>query len=200
MKNVVWGFIALVVFFLLGTMFSYNGLVSAEEQISTNYGVVRVQEQRRYDLIPNLVTIVEGAASYERGVLMEVTEARSRIGQLLGTSPQAMLENPELAQQFLEAQQAMGGALSRLLVTVEAYPELRATDNFRDLQVQLEGTENRISVARRDVQLAVQRYNRNRRSLPFGRLAASLGGFEEQSYFEGTPEASEAPTIEFGSD
>jgi len=199
MKYLLWGILALIVISIMGTMGAYNGLVTSQEQISANYGVVRVQEQRRYDLIPNLVSIVQGAAQYERGVLTEVTEARSRVGRLLELSGDDLANNPDLARQFLEAQQTMGSALSRLLVTVEAYPDLSATEGFQTLQVQLEGTENRISVARRDVQLSVQTYNRSRRMIPFGLIASLLGGFEAQTYFEATPESAEAPQIEFSS-
>lgn len=194
---VIGGFVAILG---LGTMGTYNDLVGKDEAVGVTMGTVRTQEQRRYDLIPNLVRTVEARAGFERGTLTELTAARSRVGQMLQIDAAELARDPDLQRQFLEAQQQMSGALSRLLVTVEAYPDLRANEGFQTLQTQLEGTENRIQVARGDVQTAVGAYNRTQRSFPFGMIASMFGGFERRDYFEATAGSENAPTVEFNSD
>jgi LemA protein len=192
---IIAGLAALLVF---GSLMAYQGLVSTDENVSAKAGVVRTTEQRRYDLIPNIVATVTAEANFERSTIVQVTEARARVGQMLQVDAAEFAQNPELQQQFLEAQQAMTGALSRLLVTVEAYPNLKSNEGFRNLQVQLEGTENRIQVARRDVQEATNEYNRTRRSL-FGLLinAVTGGMFPARDYFEATEGSDVAPRVDF---
>ncbi|MFW6157573.1 MAG: LemA family protein [Balneolaceae bacterium] len=171
-----------------------NSLVNAEENVNQSWAQVENQYQRRADLIPNLVNTVQGAADFESETLNEVIEARSR-----ATSVEIDAEdlgNPEMLQQFQEAQQQLSGALSRLLVTVERYPELQANQNFRDLQVQLEGTENRISTERMRFNQAVQSYNASLRQFPRNMLAGVLG-FESKAYFEADEGSEEAPEVEF---
>jgi LemA protein len=172
----------------------YNALVTAEEQIEARWSDVETNYQRRLDLIPNLVETVKGVADFEKETYTAVAEARARAGQVT-LSPE-MLNNPQALQRFQQAQSEVGSALSRLLVAVERYPQLKANENFRDLQVQLEGTENRIAVARRRFNEAVQQYNLRVRRFP-GRLVAALFGFEARPYFEAEAGAEEAPEVTF---
>lgn len=171
-----------------------NSLVNAEENVNQSWAQVENQYQRRADLIPNLVNTVQGAADFESETLNEVIEARSRATSVEIDAED--LNNPEMLQQFQEAQQQLSGALSRLLVTVERYPELQANQNFRDLQVQLEGTENRISTERMRFNQAVQSYNASLRQFPRNMLAGVLG-FESKAYFEADEGSEEAPEVEF---
>jgi LemA protein len=148
--------------------------------------------QRRADLIPNLVATVRGAADFERGTLEAVVEARAKVGQVQFQG----IPRAQQLEAFENAQGELTSALSRLLVVVERYPELRATDSFRDLQAQLEGTENRISVERRRFNEAAQGYNTARRRFP-AVLVAGLMGFEEYDYFEASAGAETPPKVEF---
>ena len=171
---------------------AYNRLVGLEEAVSSAWGQVENTYQRRADLIPNLVETVRGARDFEQETLTQVVEARAKVGQVsLDGVPSAA----EL-QQFQQAQDGLSSALSRLLVVVERYPELKATQNFRDLQVQLEGTENRIAVERRRFNEAAQNFNTARRRFPTV-VVASFLGFEETAYFESTPGADQPPRVEF---
>jgi LemA protein len=154
---------ALVVSLFLGGC-GVNAIPSYDEQAVAAWSQVLNQYKRRADLIPNLVETVKGFAAQERQVLTEVVEARSKVSQM--QLPKDILTNPEAFQQFQQGQDALSGALSRLLVTVERYPELRSSQNFLTLQSQLEGTENRISVARRDYINAVRLYNTELRTIP----------------------------------
>ena len=184
----------LAVLLLLGGIgfMSYNGLVSLEEGVNSAWAQVENTYQRRADLIPNLVATVKGAADFERETLNDVVEARSRVGQVnLNSAPSA-----EQLQQFQQAQDGLSSALSRLLVVVERYPALRATQAFRDLQVQLEGTENRITVERQKFNTATQNYNSTRNKIP-ARFFAGLMGFEEKPYFSSNPGSDEPPKVEF---
>lgn len=175
---------------------TYNSLVSDEESVEQAWGDVETQYQRRADLIPNLVSTVEGAADFERETLTEVTEARARATSINLDAED--LSNPERIREFQAAQSELSGALSRLLAVSENYPQLRATEAFRDLQAQLEGTENRISVARRDYNGAVQRYNTQVRQFPAA-LFAGLFGFDRREPFEAEAGAEEAPEVDFNS-
>jgi LemA protein len=148
-----------------------NTVPTLEERAKSAWSEVQNQYQRRADLIPNLVETVKGYATHEREVLEAVTEARSRVGQM--QLPPDVTENPELFRQFQENQQALTGALSRLIAVAEAYPDLKANQNFLALQSQLEGTENRIAVSRRDYIEAVRQYNTELRTIP-GRWWAAL--------------------------
>lgn len=177
---------------------SYNALVSADEAVNEQWANLQSQYQRRADLIPNLVATVEGAADFERGTLQEVVEARAR-----ATSPEIQisaddLDDPAAVERYAAAQNALGGALGRLLAVSENYPQLRATENFLSLQDQLEGTENRIATERRRYNEVVTSYNRDIRSFPTN-LWAGLFGFDRRVPFEAQEGAEQAPTVEFGS-
>ena len=173
---------------------SYNGLVTADEAVGQSWADVQTQYQRRADLIPNLVNVVRGAADFEQETLTAVTEARARATSINLSADD--LGDPAMMEQFMAAQQSLSGALGRLLVVSENYPDLRATEAFRDLQVQLEGTENRINVARRDYNDAVAAYNGKVRRFP-GSIIASLTGFDRKSPFEADKGAEDAPTVDF---
>lgn len=175
----------------------YNALNAGDEQIKAAWSEVVNQYQRRADLIPNLVRTVEGFAEQEREVLIGVTEARSRVGSI-EVSPE-MISDPAALQRFQTAQGELSSALSRLLVTVERYPELKSDQNFRDLQAQLEGTENRIAVARNRFIESVREYNTVVRSFPTN-LTAMLFGFDVKPNFtvENEAELAEPPEVSFG--
>lgn len=173
---------------------SYNGLVKAEEEIDSVWANVESTYQRRADLIPNLVNTVKGQANFEQETLTGVVEARAKATQTK-IDPTNMTEEQLL--QFQQNQNAVGSALSRLLVTVEKYPELKAHEGFMNLQAQLEGTENRINVARNKFNDAARTYNQKVRQFPT-KLAAVIFGFKEKPYFKSTEGAQNAPTVDFG--
>lgn len=172
----------------------YNTLVTMEESVDGAWSQVENQYQRRADLIPNLVNTVKGYADFEKSVLTEVTEARSKVGQTQLSADD--LSDPVKFQQFQDAQDQLSGALSRLLVVVEAYPELKANENFLALQAQLEGTENRISVERKRFNDAVQAYNTEIRTFPT-LLTAGLFGFKEKQYFKSKEGSDQVPEVNF---
>lgn len=170
----------------------YNSMVSGQERVDGAFSEIDNQYKRRNDLIPQLVETVKGSKNYEEKVLTEVVKARAA-----ATQPQ-LPTDPEGRAAYLGAQQQVTGALSRLLVTVEAYPDLKANAGFRDLQSQIEGTENRITVARRDYIDRVKEYNTTLRKFP-GNLVAGMFGFERVPQLEAATEAErEVPTIDFG--
>ncbi|MDO5054417.1 MAG: LemA family protein [Pasteurella oralis] len=183
--------VAVVAGFTLMT--SYNGLVKAEEEIDSVWASVESAYQRRADLIPNLVNTVKGQANFEQETLTKVTEARAKASQT--KIDPSNLSEEQLAK-FQQHQNEVGSALSRLLVTVEQYPTLRANDAFMNLQVQLEGTENRINVARNKFNEAARVYNQNVRQFPT-KLAAMIFGFKEKPYFRSVEGAQNAPTVNF---
>jgi LemA protein len=190
---------ALIIVFVLGLIFvlgisTNNGLVEREENVESAWAQVENQYQRRADLIPNLVNTVRGAADFEQETLTAVINARSNATSVNITA--ADLNDPSKIAQFQEAQQQLSGALSRLLVSVERYPELKANSNFRDLQAQLEGTENRISTERMRFNKVAQSYNTSIRKFPTS-IIASISGFERKSYFEAENGAENAPTVDF---
>ena len=186
--------LALVVF-LSGC--GYNNLQSNDEQIKASWSEVVNQYQRRADLVPNLVNTVKGYAAHEKTVLTQVTEARAKVGSVQLT-PEA-LNDPAALQKFQAAQTQLSGALSRLLVVSENYPQLKADTGFRDLQAQLEGTENRITVARNRYIKSVQDYNVTVRSFPTN-LTAMAFGFQVKPNFtvDNEKAISNAPTVDFG--
>lgn len=188
---IVLGIIALLVIFGIS---SYNGLVQKQETVNQSWAQVENQYQRRSELIPNLVNTVKGAADFEQETLTEVTEARSRATSIQVTAQD--LNDPQKLAQFQQAQSQLSGALSRLLATVERYPELKANQNFLELQSQLEGTENRIATERMRFNQAVQTYNTSIRTFP-SNLFAGLFGFDSKAYFEADEEAQEAPEVNF---
>lgn len=175
----------------------YNTLQSTDEQIKASWSEVLNQYQRRVDLVPNLVNVVKGYAAHEKEVLTQVTDARARVGSIQA-SPELVNDEQAFAR-FQQAQTQMTSALSRLLLVSENYPQLKADGVFRDLQAQLEGTENRITVARNRYIKAVQEYNVTVRSFP-SNLTAMLFGFNTKSNFsvENEKEISTAPKVEFG--
>jgi len=189
---IILGVLALLVFYGISVN---NSLVTAEEQVNSAWAQVENQYQRRADLIPNLVNTVRGAADFESETLQDVIEARSRATSVNIDAND--LNNPEMFQQFQEAQSQLSGALSRLLVTVERYPELQANQNFRDLQVQLEGTENRIATERMRFNQAAQGFNTQIRKFPTS-LFASILGFDQKEYFQAEEGAEQAPEVDFG--
>ena len=172
----------------------YNGFVGLEEGVTQGWSQVENQYQRRADLIPNLVNTVKGVAEFERGTFTAVTEARAKVNQINMTPD--MLSDPNAFQQFQSAQDGLGSALSRLLVTVENYPELKANENFLQLQAQLEGTENRISVERKRFNEVVQTYNTAIRKVP-GNIIANFTGFIQKQYFKAVAGSDQAPKVEF---
>jgi LemA protein len=179
--------------FLWGTGV-YNRLVGLDEGVKTAWSQVENTYQRRADLIPNLVKTVEGAADFERETLTEVIEARAKATSVQIT-PQD-LTNPEALARYQQAQDSLSSALSRLMVVVERYPDLKANQNFLQLQDELAGTENRIAVERKRFNEVAQGYNTTRRSFPT-RLIADWLGFEEAAYFEAAEGAEQAPQVEF---
>lgn len=172
----------------------YNSIITMEESVNQNWSQVENQYQRRLDLIPNLVATVQGVANFEKETYTAVTEARAKVGQIQINADD--LSNPQLFRQFQQAQDGLSSALSRLLVAVENYPQLKANENFLQLQAQLEGTENRISVERRNFNIAVQEFNTFIRQFP-ARFVAGFSGFTEKQYFEAAEGAEQAPTVEF---
>lgn len=192
------GLAALLVLLGLGAVSSYNSLVRLDQAVSAQWGQVENVYQRRLDLVPNLVETVKGAARFEQQTLTQVTEARAKASQVTTTAGKDILEDPAAFQQFQQAQQNLSGALSRLLVTVERYPELRATENFRELQAQLEGTENRIAVERMRFNEAAREFNTRRNSFPTTLFAGFFGGrFAERPYFQAEQGARAAPQVQF---
>src|SRR5512141_1100002 len=173
----------------------YNGLVTKEQVVDQTWAQVQNVYQRRADLIPNLVATVSGAANFEKSTLTEITAARASVGQIK-LDPNQAPSDPEKLAAFQNAQDHLSGALSRLLVVVERYPDLKATANFRDLQAQLEGTENRITVERQKFNDAVMRYNTAVKTFP-NVLLAGMFGYLPKPYFAAKPGAETPPTVQF---
>lgn len=188
-----WILVAIVVV-ALWVVSKYNGLVALDESVKLEWSNVETQYQRRADLIPNLVNTVKGFAGQELEVFTEVTRARAA-----ATQTTVNIDDPASVAQFQAAQGDVSSALARLLVTVEAYPELKSDQNFLDLQTQLEGTENRISTARTRYNEVVMAYNTATRSFPTN-IAAALFGFPQRTGFEAEEGADQAPTVDFGDD
>lgn len=177
----------------LGLMSSYNGLVKAETEIDSVWANVESSYQRRADLIPNLVNTVKGQANFEQQTLTNIIEARAKATQTK-IDPSNLTE--EQLNEFQQNQNQVGSALSRLLVTVEQYPQLKANEGFMNLQAQLEGTENRINVARNKFNEAARIYNEKVRQFPT-KLAAMIFGFKAKPYFKSATGAENAPTVNF---
>jgi LemA protein len=184
----------LVVAVALWGVGAYNGLVTSRENVNKAWAQVESQYQRRLDLVPNLVETVKGSAKFEKDTLTAVVEARSRVGSV--TVDKNVLNDPASFKKFEDAQAGLSSALSRLMLVVEKYPDLKSTEAFHDLTIQLEGTENRIQVARKDFNEAAQGYNTAIKIFP-GSLVAGFGGFKERPYFESAPEAAKAPAVKF---
>jgi LemA protein len=171
----------------------YNRMVSLQEAVGAQWAQVENAYQRRADLIPNLVNTVKGYADFEKATLTGVIEARAKATSI-NINPENL--NPEAIQQFQAAQDGLSSALSRLMVVVERYPELKANQNFLDLQAQLEGTENRISMERRKFNDATRAYNTYIRRFP-ALITAKIFGFDQKGYFEATEGSEKPPTVEF---
>jgi LemA protein len=194
MRNSAW-FLAFSALSVSGC--GYNSIQTQDEQVKSAWSEVLNQYQRRADLIPNLVATVKGFAAQEQQVLLGVTEARAKVGSIQATKE--LVNDPEAFKKFQAAQGELSSALSRLLVVTENYPQLKSDQNFRDLQAQLEGTENRITVARNRYIQAVQNYNVTVRSFP-GNLTAMMFGYKPKPNFSVENEAaiSKPPSVEFG--
>ncbi|MDQ8004523.1 MAG: LemA family protein [Pedobacter sp.] len=193
MKKVLIGIVAIVAIVALFSGCGYNSLVKLDEDVKTKWGAVEAQYQRRADLIPNLVSTVKGAAKFEESTLTAVIEARSKASQIT-VDPNKLTE--ENMQKYQQAQGQITQALGRLMVLTENYPQLKATDQFRDLSAQLEGTENRITVARTDYNNSVQTYNTKVRSFP-NNLTAGMFGFSQKAAFKADAGSQNAPKVEF---
>ena len=191
MKKWIWiGVVAVVAIFFYAT---YNGFVNREEGLKSAWSNVETQYQRRADLIPNLVNTVKGYAAHETQTLNEVTEARARATSINLSADDL---TPERLAQFQRAQAEVRSALGRLIDVSESYPDLKANQNFLELQAQLEGTENRIAVARKDFNAAAQQYNVSVRRFP-ANLVARMFGFGQKPYFESAEGAAAAPQVTF---
>ena len=191
MKKWIWiGVVAVVVIFLYAT---YNGFVNKEEGLKSAWSNVETQYQRRADLIPNLGNTVKGYAAHESQTLNEVTEARAKATSINLSADDL---TPEKLQQFQQAQAQVRSALGRLIAVSESYPDLKANQNFLELQAQLEGTENRIAVARKDFNDVAQKYNVSVRRFP-ANLVARMFGFEQKPYFESAEGTETAPQVAF---
>ena len=191
MKKWIWiGVVAVVAIFFYAT---YNGFVNREEGLKSAWSNVETQYQRRADLIPNLVNTVKGYAAHETQTLNEVTEARARATSINLSADDL---TPERLAQFQRAQAEVRSALGRLIAVSESYPDLKANQNFLELQAQLEGTENRIAVARKDFNAAAQQYNVSVRRFPANRVARMFG-FGQKPYFESAEGAAAAPQVTF---
>ena len=192
----VFGVLGLFLLILVGAAgASYNHLVKLSQAVDSQWEQVQNVYQRRADLIPNLVATVSGAANFEKSTLTEITAARASVGQVK-LDPNAAPTDPAKLAAFDQAQGQLSSALSRLLVVVERYPDLKATENFQELQAQLEGTENRISVERRDFNAAVQDYDTAIKSFP-AVFYAGFFGFHEKPYFAATAGAETPPKVQF---
>ena len=185
--------LGIILLFMWGTR-SYNNLVTMNEEVNKSWSLVENQYQRRMDLIPNLVNTVKGYANFEKQVLTDVTNARASASSMKITPE--VLNDPQAFQKFQQMQGQLSGALSRLLVTVENYPELKANENFLQLQAQLEGTENRIAVERRKFNESVQIYNTTIKKFPTA-IFAGIFNFKNKQYFEAVTGAENAPKVEF---
>jgi len=177
---------------------SYNRLVSLSQGVDAQWGQVQNAYQRRADLVPNLVATVKGAANFEKSTYVDVAKARASVGQLSPDVVKNAPNDPAALAQFDRTQGALGAALSRLLVVVERYPELKANENFLTLQSQLEGTENRIAVERRRYNEAAQAFNTKRDTFPTVLVEPMFGSrFNEKAYFQANPSAQNAPAVNF---
>jgi LemA protein len=182
----LWVVLGVIVLLAIFSFSSYNGLVTQEQKVDTSWAQVENQLKRRSDLIPNLVETVKGYASQEKEVIQSVTDARS---QLAGANT---------PKEYANADENLNGALNRLLVVVENYPNLKSNENFRSLMDTLEGTENRLAVARRDYNESVETYNLKVRRFP-GNIMANIFGFSKKSYYEVSEKDQENPQVDFGS-
>lgn len=189
--GIIAGVVLVLVFMVVG---SYNGLVNQRENVNSKFAALQGQYQRRADLVPNLVSTVKGAANFEQETLTEVTNARAKATSISIDPSKA---TPQQLQQYQQSQGELSQALGRLLAVAENYPQLTATQNFRDLQTQLEGTENRIAVARKDYNDVAAGYNAHIQRFPTA-IVAGIFGFDKFTYFQADQGAENAPKVDFG--
>ena len=201
-KTIGIGCVGLILLFVLiagasvGT--SYNRLVQLDQATQAQWAQVQNAYQRRADLVPNLVATVKGAANFEKSTMVEVTEARAKVNQVSPAAMADILKDPAAFQRYQQAQQGLSSALSRLFAVAENYPQLKATANFRDLQAQLEGTENRITVERQRFNEAAQAFNTTRNRFPMVLIAGLFGDkFAPKPYFVAEPGSQKAPQVTF---
>lgn len=186
--------IVVVIFLMISSAIGkYNNMITLEEGVDASWAQVENVYQRRADLIPNLVATVKGVAEFEKETFTAVAEARSKVSNV---NLEGITNNPQAMQDFQQSQSQLSGALSKLMVVVERYPELKANQNFLDLQTQLEGTENRIAVERNRFNKAAQGYNTIIRRFP-GSIYASMFGFDRKAYFEAEAGSENAPEVKF---
>src|SRR5437773_10545289 len=202
MAKVLLGIVGAIVLvaIVLGLTVSgaYNSLVRLDQGTQAQWAQVENVYQRRTDLVPNLVATVKGAANFEKETLTAVTEARAKVGQVTSGAVENIARDPQAFARFQQAQDGLSSALSRLMVVVERYPELKATQSFRDLQAQLEGTENRITVERMRFNEAAQAFNTKRNTFPTVLVAGFFGSnFQEKPYFKATTGAEKPPEVKF---
>lgn len=188
--------VVVILLFMVGGI--YNGLVGSSQAVDAQWGQVQAAYQRRADIIPQLVATVKGAATFEKSTYLAVTQARSHVGQISPQTVQNATSDPAAFQKYAAAQDQLSSALSRLLVTVENYPQLKATENFATLQAQIEGTENRINFERKKYNDAARAFNTRRDSIPAVFFAGMFGSrFNEKPYFASQPGSQTAPTVNF---
>lgn len=200
--KVAIGIVAAIILVVLifGTWIAgdYNSLVQLDQGVQAQWAQVQNQYQRRMDLIPNLVNTVKGAANFEQSTLTAVTEARAKVGQVSSAAAENIARDPQAFARSQQAQDGLSSALSRLLVVSERYPELKATQNFQDLQVELAGTENRIGLERKRFNDAAGTFNTRRDSFPTVLIAGFFGSkFQEKPYFQATAGAEKPPDVNF---
>jgi LemA protein len=194
----LWIALAVGAIVVISMIAAYNGLVTLGQAVDAQWGQVQNVYQRRADLVPNLVATVKGAANFEKSTYIAVTQARASVNQISPDVLKNATTDPQAMAQYQKAQDNLGGALSRLMVVVENYPQLKANENFLTLQTQLEGTENRIAVERRRYNEAVQAFNTRRNTLPTALYAGLFGSrFSDRSYFQATNAAQAAPQVNF---
>ncbi|MCX2453064.1 LemA family protein [Pedobacter sp. PLR] len=193
MKKTVLAIVGILVLLVVVSGCGYNNLVKLDEDVKAKWNQVETQYQRRSDLIPNLVNTVKGAAKFEQSTLTQVTEARAKATQVT-IDPDKL--TPENIEKYQAAQGQVSQALGRLLMVTENYPELKATEQFRDVSAELAGTENRIAVARKDFNEAIQTYNTKVRSFP-NNITAGIFGFSQKAGFKAEVGAEKAPKVEF---
>src|SRR3954466_4096625 len=199
MKKTVWLGAAILVLVVGGmTVSGYNRLVQLDQATQAQWGQVENTYQRRADLVPNLVATVKGAAKFEQDTLTAVVEARSKVGQVSGAALGNITNDPAAFARFQQAQDGLSSALSRLMVVMEKYPELKAVQGFSDLQVQLEQTENRITVERMRFNIAANDFNATRESFPTNIVASFFGSkFNDKAFFKATAGSEKPPEVKF---
>ena len=188
-------FLAIIVVIVIYFVTCYNGLIKGKNSVKEAFSTMDVYLKKRWDLIPNLVNTVKGYAKHESEVFTQISEARASAGGQINISDE-VLSDPEAFARYQQVQDNLGSSLQRLLVVTENYPELKADQNFLSLQDQLEGTENRITVARQRYNDVARKYNTKVRSFP-ANIIANMGGFEKKTYFAASAEAQSAPKVEF---